>query len=311
MRYRTKYANIRDEPRSHPLERKNLAVTSTISGDVFVNGSFVGNFQTDPSLLYKSESELLELASPNYLSQYGALGLKTEQMFELDPTGINPYDVDYQDAEGGPVRDPLTDADPPLDDPYDPFNVNPIVDAINWITQPIIDTFPDWGQRSTTGPGEGDPFPPIEGAAPMAMAYGSTGPQPSMCKLALMNKALIAIVQAGAVTSAGNPLLGVVGSILTNGLRRLGVGGDWGQRIFGSSQDAEICQRIVEEAIAVGYLRIPKPNADGSLPANMQITLDPDSPRATLQWRRKSTTRRAPTRRTPPPICRPYRRRTT
>ncbi len=317
MRYRNKYDNIRESLRV-PLEEKNLAVRSTISGDVFVNEQFVGNFQTDPSLLFKSEPELLELGTPAYSSQYGGYGSKATT-FELDPSGINPYDTAFptestdffpQDAPGGPVRDPLEAPDP--DDPYDPFNVNPVVDFINTVTQPIIDTFPDWGDDSYAGdtPAGFQYIPGQQGDTQMGMSYGSSGPQPSMCKLALMNKALIAIVQAGAVTSAGNPLLGVVGSILSNGLRRLGVGADWGRRIFGGSQDADTCQRIVEEAIAVGYLRIPKPNADGSLPANMQITLDPDSPRATLQWRRKAAaTRRAPVRRAAP-RRRTYRRRT-
>ncbi len=251
-----------------------MAVTSNINGDITVDGVFVGNFNTDPSLLYASEAQLLE-----------GIGL---------PSGTP------QDAPGGPVRDRLIEPDDPFaeDDTYDPFNVNPVVDFINTITQPVVNLFPDWDDG-------GDPDPQISeftGGSPMGMDYGSlnAGPQPSMCKLALMNKALIAIVQAGAVTSAGNPLLGVVGSILSNGLKRLGVGSDWGRRIFGPSQDAENCQRYVEEAIAVGYLRIPKPNEDGSLPARMQVTLDPDSPRATLQWRRKAAPRRAAVRRATP-----------
>lgn len=270
-----------------------MSVTSNINGDITVNGVYVGNFNTNPSLMLMSEAELLE----------GAQG-EIIPLHRGPDTGPSLFDA--QDAPGGPVRDPLLDPDDETDtDPgfwshdFDFWgHDHDLGDALNAVTQPIIDIFPDWEERGDQMAGEG--------------SYGNSNAAPSMCKLALMNKALIAIVQAGAVTSAGNPLLGVVGSILNNGLQRLGVGRDWGRRIFGGSQDADVCQRIVEEAIAVGYLRIPKPNEDGSLPGRMQITLDPDSPRATLQWRRKpastTTRRRTYTRRAP--ARRTYRRRT-
>ncbi len=317
------------------MERKNLAVTSNINGDITVDGVFVGNFLRNPSLRHASEAELLEDMSVN--TAYAQIVLPEEDWGQYDPITPGPDPIPggpgSQDSGGGFAHDPWVPHDPDPDwhpephgtigspqygqpgfydiddwyaqaaehrpDYYNPFlnpgldgdPSSPFEDVVNDITQPIVDTFPDWEGR---------------GADSMGMSYRQ---DPSMCKLALMNKALIAIVQAGAVTSTGNPLLGVVGSILMNGLKRLGVGPDWGRRIFGDGPDIELCQRIVEEAIAVGYLRIPKPNADGSLPARMQVTLDPDSPRATLQWRRKTSASRPPARKAAV-RRRTYRRRT-
>ncbi len=295
-----------------------MAVTANINGDITVNGVYVGNFITSPALKSMSESQLLEQGSPGYNAPAVAYASEED---DYNPIGLGPEPIlggpGAQDSGSGFAEDPWVPHDPNPDWHPEPhgdidspeFGQPGFYDAGDWFSQAAAER-PDY-YNPTLNPGlnQDEPFayaPQTDwdfdqtstGGLPMAEGYAPTGAQPSMCKLALMNKALIAIVQAGAVTSAGNPLLGVVGSILANGLKRLGVGPDWGRRIFGGSQDADVCQRIVEEAIAVGYLRIPKPNANGSLPANMQITLDPDSPRATLQWRRKSSTstRRAPTR---------------
>ncbi len=276
-----------------------MAVTSNINGDITVDGVFVGNFNTDASLRFKSEAELLE-----------GIGITGSPVI-VGPEPI-PGGPGSQDSGGGYAHDPWVPHDPdpdwhpePHGDVGSPEYGQPgFYDIGDWFSQ-AAEERPDYYNENLNPGLEDQPFvytPQTDwdfdqtstGGSPMAMDSTGYNPLvPSMCKLALMNKALIAIVQAGAVTSSGNPLLGVVGSILSNGLRRLGVGADWGRRIFGPSQDSETCQRIVEEAIAVGYLRIPKPNQDGSLPANMQVTLDPDSPRATLQWRRKVTARRA------------------
>ncbi len=312
-----------------------MAVTSNINGDITVDGIFVGNYHQNPSLLNASEAELLEDMSVNtrYTSQQ--ILIEDDYDWGTDPIGVGPEPIGggpgSQDSGEGFAHDPWVPHDPDPDwhpephgtpgspqfgqpgfydtadwyaqaaeqrpDYYNPAFTDPsgFVTAVNFVTQPIIDTFPDWEEP---------------GGASMPEHYGAMRTDPSMCKLALQNKALIAIVQAGAVTSSGNPLLGVVGSILMNGLKRLGVGPDWGRRIFGDGNETETFQRAVEEAIAVGYLRIPKPNADGSLPANMQITLDPDSPTATLQWRKKSVARRRISR-AAAPRRRSYRRRVT
>ncbi len=274
-----------------------MAVTVDSSGDVTVNNIYVGNIRDDPSLRLMSEAQLLEIVGLPGAAPVSSGGIS--QFLVEDPW-------EAQDAPGGPVRDPLSPHDPDPDwhpEPHDDLYQSGFTNLINTITQPLIDTFPDWESRSDPAPHDWvelqtTNLPSIEGGSNMPQGIGYDS---SMTDAGMVNKAIVAFAKAGAITDVGNPLLGVVGSVVQNAMKRMGIGSDWAFNYFVGNPNADILGRQVTQAVEAGYLGTPDTLSGGAIIAGQTIVMNPDSRFMKMRWvgpKRKAAAKRAPARRT-------------
>lgn len=244
-----------------------MSVTTTLTGDIIVDGHKVGNFKENPELKNMSYSELTELI-PTGSGTGGSLQTATPTSVNFtQPQGpdLFPTNLDFYNQMHGVTA-------PTLQHAQNDWNQHHIGE--DWRSTPVLVPTP----VPTSDPFANlltDPIATMQdlGVSPPIFAGGISSVAIQIIpRAATIIRAAAGISSAGKKAGAAGGIMGGItgGSLFQKGLAALGIleVSSWLFSTFNGSSEADQLGELIQELVDSDFINVPGVRRDGTTGAN-------------------------------------------